>query len=214
MVAISLGATRALQYSVIGQDASGVGDVRHVGILFDHEDLEREQHVYVFEMTPPLCVGTPIGKMVAHAVGYLDLTPDERRGILLWLTDLQTRSVKCAYHVLPATQGTVDPGTRRAQYTSFSCAGFVASCYRDGARVSLVVEEAKLPEVERDLTAQIWERPFLHYPKERRDALMARLGLRGSGPWRVLLPGYLLHALNRARPALPYAPDRDSWHFP
>jgi hypothetical protein len=36
---------------------------------------------------------------------------------------------------------------------------------------------------------------------------MALWGLKGPGPWRLLLPGYLLHAVHRAgEHGLPYQP--------
>jgi len=214
MTAISLGATRALQYSVVGQDASDNGDVKHVGILSNDEDLQRHQQVLVFEMVPPKHrVGTPNGRMLAHAVGYLNLAPEERRKFMHWLDDLKTRSVVCTYHVLPSRRDTID-SSGRGQYTEYSCAGFVATGYREGAGVSLVVEEGALPAVDRALTEQIWERPFMNYPKEQRDAKMKQYGLSGEGPWQVLLPGYLLHALNQARSALPYTPGQSDWKFP
>jgi hypothetical protein len=215
MVAKSLGTEHARQYSVVGQNASATGDVEHVGILSDDDHLNPGKEVYVFDMAPPLRFGPPMGKMIAHAVGYLDpLEPDERNKIKLWLSELQTLGAKPGYHVLPATRSTPDPGTGRPQYRSFSCAGFVATCYKEGVGVSLIVDEPLLPEVERTLTEQIWERAHLHLPRERRNPLLQRLGLLGPGPWRVLLPAYLLHALNRARSELPYGPCPTDWKFP
>jgi hypothetical protein len=220
MAAISLGETCALQFSVVAQDASGIGDIALVGILFeDRPTLKRDQEVAVFDVDPPLRLGASLGKLVAHAVGYLDahagVAPptEEQKRIALWLAELQTRGVKCGYRVMPASRDTFDPHTRRAQYQSFSCAGLVASCYRDGARVPLLVEDARLPDVARALTARIWERPFAHLEPEARDTLMKRYGLEGEGPWKVLLPGYLLHALNQPRSALPYAPKPGDWQF-
>ena len=219
MAAISLGETSALQYSVIGQDASGIGDMKHVGMLSgDCRELLRDQEVFVFEMGPPLNLDDSARKMIAHAVGFLDVPTDGftdvQKRIALWLAEIRTRGVRCDYRVLPATQSTIDSETRRAQYQSFSCAGFVATCYRDGAGVSLVVDEAGLPEVERALTEQIWGRQYMHCAKATRDKLMDRFGLSGPGPWQVLLPGYLLHALNQARSALPYTPGQPDWKFP
>ena len=55
----------------------------------------------------------------------------------------------------------------------------------------LAIDEETLPEVPRQ-TLEAAYPVFLDNP-DRRE----RLGLQGDGPWRVVLAGYLLHALDR-----------------
>src|SRR5262249_40642702 len=87
-----------------------------------------------------------------------------------------------------------------------SCASFVAHGYKEGAGIDLVVGEELLPPVRLTTIQQVWARQFaavLSKAKEERhrDSMAGRalraLGLSGKGPWPVLLPGYLFHALNQ-----------------
>jgi hypothetical protein len=95
--------------------------------------------------------------------------------------------------------------------TRFSCAGFVLEAYNK-ARIRLLDVNA-LPMVEMGVLA-------LAYPQTRligsgrisADAL----GLGGSGPWPVLLCGYLFHALKRDVDVIrhqPYAPSTADRYF-
>jgi hypothetical protein len=74
----------------------------------------------------------------------------------------------------------------------FNCAGFVFEAYKK-ARIELLNLES-LPMVDMAVIASA-------YPQARlieHGAISADdLGLGGSGPWPVLLCGYLIHALNR-----------------
>jgi hypothetical protein len=210
MTTIHLGETTAGKYSVIGEEASNCGDVRHVGLLAHDDDLRRGKRVRVFDMGRHVDMNAT---MCAHAVGYLEgrLTEDERDGIDAWLSQLRTYNVLCDYWVKPASRADEpDPGGR-IQHRWFSCAGLVASVYEEGALVKLVVEEDVFPESSLKRIAEIWGRGF---PADAFRRLMKRYGLDGEGPWRVLLPGYLLHALDKLRPELPYTPHEDDWQFP
>jgi len=73
--------------------------------------------------------------------------------------------------------------------------------YLSGANVSLI--HTTLPELGFDVLKRIW-RPELRDENARR--LLERCGLVGAGPWRVLVPGYVFHALRAGRTALPYSP--------
>jgi hypothetical protein len=211
MTTIHLGKTAAAKYSVIGEEASNCGDVWHVGLLADDDALQRDKRVRVFDMGRHLDVNAT---MCAHAVGYLDglLTEEEREGIHAWLSQHSTESVRCHYWVKPASRAAEpDPVEGRIQHRWFSCAGFVASVYEEGALVKLVAEEARFPESNFERIAGIWGREV---QADRFRRLMKNHGLNGPGPWQVLLPGYLLHALNQRREHLPYTPDPGDWQFP
>lgn len=130
-----------------------------------------------------------------------------------WKEDLRTQigeleppSTKWAeYTVLPAVKVETDSQTRRPTRYRFSCAGFVRECYRVGAGISLIREP--LPLVSLDLLEQIYEQSLS--PQH-----LVAAGLHGEGPWRVLLPGYLLHALASATPRDPQAPRLSEASYP
>jgi hypothetical protein len=144
--------------------------------------------------------------MAATAAGWIeDLSPDEEAGMELWLQDIQTRitaspnanRVRRVYTVRPAAQvDRAENGTCIGR--RFSCAGFVERCYAEGAGISLIASEATLPEVDLQALVDIW--PMAQSPAR------GRFGLTGDGPWRVLLPAYLLHALGREQPRSAFVP--------
>jgi len=78
------------------------------------------------------------------------------------------------------------------RYRRFSCAGFVLDAHRQvEINLLLVDEEAlqALPEVDEQMLV-------LAYPDANRRRLH-RLGVPGNGPWRIILAGYVFHALDR-----------------
>lgn len=211
MTAIRITQTiRALRFSVVGQDAAGSTAVRHVGLLFLDDDLDAGREVRVVDMAPPLRLGAPEDTMVVHTVGYVEvLTPEQQRRMDYWLADLHTQGVDYKFRVQPASGEVIEPGTQRVQYRFYSCAGLVADCYaRAGV---LLVDQSALPLVTRALALEIWGKPLSPPALER---ALRELGLEGQGPWRLLLPGYLLHALDAPPEKRPYVPRQDDWRYP
>lgn len=136
--------------------------------------------------------------MTADVVAWLDdLNEEEAWGISVWLNKIKTQR-DLQYNIIPAIE-VIDSIARGTIHRSFSCAGFVACAYAEGAGVRLVVDEAELPAASVELLERIWG------PIVRRRARV-RYGLDGDGPWRVLLPGYVLAALAGGRAALPWRP--------
>jgi hypothetical protein len=78
------------------------------------------------------------------------------------------------------------------RYRRYSCAGFVLDAHLQVEIELVETDEASLPEVGRDEIGAA-------YPELARmdDQRRTWLGIPGDGPWRVLLAGYVLHALNR-----------------
>lgn len=138
------------------------------------------------------------GNMKAHAVGWIDeLSTEEYGRIEDWLNELKTTTIKIEYIGFPAAEIETDKVTRRPIGRKFSCAGFVHSCFKEALGIELVAEE-DLPEVGLDLLKRVWG-PIVETRRGQRH-------LRGPGPWRVLLPSYLFHALARERSGMPHRP--------
>ena len=228
----------APQHAIVAMDSDATKDVepapgtgrgrgvQHVGVLANETRVCADALVAVFHMQPP--VGH--GPMPAHAVGVAaSLDPARLEDIAVWLATVQTemagpgaampagtRRQKILhlfrdYIVRPAVKWAADKQTRRKRYLGFSCSGFVAECYAEGAGLPLVVPEENLPEVHMADLRKVWGRLLALVPADDPDRWLAERGLDGPGPWPILLPAYLLHAMNEG--VLPYRPDVPRWAF-
>ncbi len=210
----------------LGPDSPERG-VEHVAVLAREEHVQFGQKVQVFHMAPPIGGG----RVRAHAVGVLSgLDPSLLEDIAAWLATVQTQMATPPaimvggslsdrilhafrdYVVCPAVKWAADQTTGRRRYLGFSCSGFVAECYAEGAGVTLVVAENQLPKVSWEDLEKVWGRLLKLVPTENPEAWLGERGLSGSGPWQVLLPAYLLHAIND-EPQLPYKPAMPAWAF-
>jgi hypothetical protein len=135
---------------------------------------------------------------------FVDRHANEHLVFLEFSTSQLIRSAPQMYcihpHALPLYE---DDG--RYTRMRFSCAGFVFEAYKK-ARIKLL-DSKDLPVVDIAVIR-------LAYPGQVRlmeDGKISAeaLGLQGSGPWPVLLCGYLFHALNRGDDVIrhePYTP--------
>jgi len=144
-------------------------------------------------MGPPLQTD---GAIRVHAAGRVPLTVEEITRIEAWIekivdeyqaADVQGRQ---QYVIHPPWEDRRDQNTGVRRYRRFSCAGFVLDAYSQVDIELLEIEEAALPGVDRETL-------LVAYPRIDRVDL-GRFGLHGDGPWRIVLAGYVLHALNRA----------------
>lgn len=151
--------------------------------------------------------------MKAHALAWVgDPTREEAEGMELWLEELRRlrrdspdlREAWEDYTIHPSDLIERDSASGVILTRRFSCAGFVERCYAEGAGIRLVRAEA-LPNISRESLQQIWPRPDEQDPSE--------FGLVGEGPWPILLPAHLLHALARADARTPYEPRPEDWAF-
>jgi hypothetical protein len=80
-------------------------------------------------------------------------------------------------------------------YRRFNCVSFVLAAYLVGAGISLIdTSDAEgLPEVDIGTVARAYGEYLRTHDRVRTD-----IGLPGKGPWRILLAGYVCHAMNRA----------------
>jgi len=174
--------------------------------------------VRVWDMGPPLVAGAVSASKTendptcpAHVLGWLSLTSDEREGITDWLAevDKQNRPItrlrlaeQYMVSLRPEDQWRRDEKGVRL-FRRFSCVSFVLAAYLDGAGVDLLdsSEPENLPEVDLEAIAQAYGENL-----SRSERLRAEVGLPGAGPWRILLAGYVCHAMNRPDESIRSAP--------
>ena len=182
------------------------GFVQHVAILRERRQLNfGATNVEVWHMVPPLIVGpftvaAAGGDLlcpVVHVAGVVDLDPDDCEGIQTWLSIVEKENRPYGrvsnfrqYIVKPHMDWERAKETNRPIYRKFSCAGFVVECY-----ASVGLNLISLPEdtyLEVDLQTLIRA-----YPEAARESMRERYGIAGNGPWRILMPGYVFHAMDR-----------------
>jgi hypothetical protein len=185
------------RFCVIGQRLDSPETfIRHVALYNgDTDRVEYGQPVDVAHMGPPLAANE---KIDAHAAGSVPLTSEEIAAIETWIEKIEDeyRAVKprafVQYIVRPPFEDYRDRNTGVRRHRRFSCAGFVLDAHLQVEIELVATDEAGLPEVGRDEIGAA-------YPELARmdDQRRAWLGIPGDGPWRVVLAGYVLHALNR-----------------
>ncbi len=207
-------------FDTLGQDALNVDSfVCHIGLSIGNIECQEKQEVLakMVEMCPPLIVPHANEKPDPEldrvdVVGSIELTAAETKqiGVFIEETSKELESVpnKQQYTVQPHFRDRTGPDSARR----YSCAGYVQKAY-EYADIDLV-NMAAIPDVELRtiLPAYPDSREQLEHPRAR-----AFVGLKGDGPWPVLLPGYIFHAMNR--PPLdcrttPYKPQVGDEYFP
>ncbi|HRI70717.1 MAG TPA: hypothetical protein PK156_41075 [Polyangium sp.] len=204
---------------IVGEFDTDRTTIRHVGLLAqDGPITHANADVDVWHMAPPL-VGPPApgSTMPCHLLGWLEDLDEEN----LLLIEQEARLMVEGggwigqYIVFPAIQLSErkeDKGGKSMPLRSrFSCAGFVAHCYDRGKKT--LVDLERLPPVHAHQLLQIWP--------DRKDRFMTEgrrnsVGLKEGGPWPVLLPSYLLHAIDaceKRKAPLPYAPVDEDWQY-
>jgi hypothetical protein len=197
--------TDSPRHAVVGE-CTEENTVPHVGILERARTIKAGEVVSVFHMANPASRLQMPGTMSAHAVGWvLDLLDHEHEEIGLWLQELATSTIQIEYVAFPANDVVADKVTGRTIGRKFSCAGFVQACFDESIQIRLIVPTDELPDVSRDVLLCVWEERYL--------SIARRYGLRGPGPWKVLLPSYLFHALSKERSGLPHKPPSPDPYF-
>jgi hypothetical protein len=209
---------------VVGQDGEEAAFVAHTG-LAESGGLQTTESVAVIEMGPPLHGPGSARQIRAHVVGSADLTHDELQKIRRFVDQHASEhlvfeelgivgvinAAPLMYCVLPHACPFEEEDGRYARMR-FSCAGFVLEAYQS-ARIQLIVTN-RLPPVDLDVLNRGYPR-LMRLVRAGRLA-QEELGLTGSGPWPVVMCGYLFHALNRDADSIrrqPYQPGPDDWYF-
>lgn len=191
---LTQGPKTLLRYNVVGQQVEGeTRFVKHVGLFNeDNQSVKMGDEVKVLHMRPPLEQG---GTIKVHVAGQVPLMKGEIDEIKAWSCEIKDEYEKnkvCKkdqYIIHPHWKDECDPNTGVRRYRRYSCVGFVFDSHLQVDIELLQIDEGSLPDV---------------YPHTIKSAyglkpgsLLAKFGLEGNGPWKVMLAGYVLHALNR-----------------
>jgi len=204
-----VGTTCAIIGSHVEHDA-----IDHVGLLATIVPigLTRKQNAEVYDMGDHPALATIRADRMA-CISNLDA--ETLKEMRLWALKVIRSGSEIKYVVLPAWNvAQTDASSGAPTYASFSCAGFVERCYRDAGSIQLVVDEGSLPWIRLDTLVQIWPSRARVLGIERCRKL---IGLHGNGPWRILMPAYLFHAVyhidKNGHTAGPYQPVDGDWRF-
>jgi hypothetical protein len=192
------------RYDVVGQqNEDQTHFVLHVGLFEkDNQPVKMGHEVSVLHMGPPL---EKEGAIKVHVAGHVPLTNDERKKIGVWFEKIadeyQRVPVIRQYIIRPPLKDEYDSNTGVRRYRRYSCAGFVIDAHRQVSIELLVINEDTLPLVDRQMIISA-------YPdaEESPLRLFQYWGLEGNGPWKVVLAGYVLHALNRPTDQIRHEP--------
>lgn len=207
-------------YDTLGQDAKDVESfVGHIGLATGTVEVNEQQVVLakMVEMCPPLIVPKPDEATDSDwdridVVGSIELTAAESKQVAIFIEEtakeLDSIPKRHQYNVHPHFLDRQGPDTVRR----YSCAGYVQQAY-EYADIDLV-DITAIPDVglETILPAYSDSREELEHPRARRF-----VGLKGDGPWPVLLPGDIFHSMNRAPQdcrTAPYKPKVGDEYFP
>ena len=186
------------RFDVVGQHSeTPPGFVKHIALLnTDEREVGCEDTVHVVHMGPPLETDRQLSADVA---GRIPLTNDQINIIRTWIEkvldeyDFESASGGLQYVMNPQWEDMRDKNTGVRRYRRYSCAGFVLDAHLRVNVSLLVLDKEALPEVTRQTLEGAYPSVF------RNPDRLARFGLQGNGPWRVVLAGYVLHALDRSR---------------
>lgn len=209
MSAIVLGTAEVTRLDVVGRRRGDSGIVDHVGLAAEDLQLDAGGLVRTYHMGPPLGIEPP-AQFQATVHGSLSLSRDEQEGIDEWLAEIAPLASQCSYVALPAARIRRDEDSEQIIGWDFSCAGFVAAAYQAGADITLI-EQDELPLLDMATAHRIWGGGL---PLAVFKRIAPRIGLTGAGPWPVLVPSHILHALAKDRAGLPYQPAMDDIAFP
>lgn len=178
-----------LRYEVIGERPEHF--VKHVGLLDeDSRSIAAGDSVSAVHMAPPL----KRESMIFHVTAHVPLTSVEVKQLSSWieenLDELKVIKRRNQYIIDPPWKNITDSNTGILRYRRFSCAGFVLWSHSQVGIELIDLNPRSLPEINRETIAAAY---VLNPQLSLED-----WGLSGEGPWRIVLPGYILNALNRS----------------
>lgn len=178
------------------------GHLSHVGFAWAFADVSRDNEIAVVDARS---VRREHDKLPVHVVGRVQLTRRERMLMVTWLERYLRVRLLAGDHV-HVDELARDGVTGRAIGRRTSGPMLVHECLRSCANIVLV-DLAELPLTERRTLIDLWGERSLQMSTYREE-------LAGEGPWALLLPAHIFHALARedSRPPTLRA-DADQWDF-
>jgi hypothetical protein len=212
-------------FDVVGQDGDRRFFIAHSGLAIE-QGPHVSNDVAVVDMGPPLHAPNEPNRIQANALGAAGLDHDEVQKIRTFVDQhlseheafrhlSQRQILRLApqmYCIYPHSDPVREADGRYSRMR-FSCSGFVFEAYLSAGIILCTIEG--LPRVEMEVIMAAYPQQARLMESERVTA--DSLGLKESGPWPVLLCGYLFHALNRPPSVIraqAYAPVAGDEFFP
>lgn len=187
---------------VLGQRERG--HLSHLGFAWEPAQVSEGDEVTVIDARPIRRGGD---KLAVHAIGRLALSRREHMLMTTWLERRRRARSLAGDHVATIEGARRDPITGRIIGREQSCAGLVFECLRRCLGIELVALDA-LPRSARARLVEIWGDKVVQQAEHRGE-------LVGDGPWPLLLPAHVLHALARDDPRGPAMQATAlQWDFP
>jgi hypothetical protein len=166
------------------------GHLSHVGFAWEHAEVSRDNEVAVVDGRS---IRRDHEKLPVHVIGRLRLGRRERMLMTTWLERyLRARLLAGDYiHVDDVAR---DRDSDRIIGRRMSSAMLVHECLRACTQTTLV-DLAELPKTERSRLTELWGERAIQMSAYRDE-------LPGDGPWAVLLPAHIIHALARSNPRI------------
>lgn len=195
------------RFDIMGFDAAAPDHViGHVGLAVNSVGaFSAGQTIGVVHMQPPMAAGGH--PLEPQACGSVPCTVDETQRINLFvdeqIAEHEAEGLRWRGYIVRPHAKSEQEADGTTVYRRFSCAGFVVEAYRATELDVVVTDEDLLPQFSLDVIERAY--PFVRGHARAR----AFFGLQGDGPWPVLMPGHILHALDRTTEDIrrsPYQP--------
>lgn len=183
-------------FTIVGMYSAASDVIQHVGLLQRATTYAGAELAVYDQQPPPRLSANAAATMPSDLLGYVDLDDAEIEGFQVEIGKLRTMfeaqrlTREKTYTARPPIEPQPADAGETVLYYRFSCVGFVQHCYRRVLGRSLV-DEGALPTVTLDEILAVW---LAARNPERR----VRMGLPPPGPWRVLLPAHVFHAIDKA----------------
>jgi hypothetical protein len=178
------------------------GHLSHVGFAWEFAEVSRENEVAVVDGRP---FRRDRDKLPVHVIARMRMSRRERMLVTAWL-ERYMRARVLTGDFMHADDFARDQDTGRIIGRRLSGAMLVHECLRSCTQTTLV-DLANLPKTEHSRLVELWG--------ERATQISAyRDELPGDGPWALLLPAHVIHALARSNPrAAALRPTPAQWDF-
>jgi hypothetical protein len=178
------------------------GHLSHVGFAWEFAEVSHDNEVAVVDGRP---IRREHDKLPVHIIGRLRIGRRERMLMITWLERyLRARLLAGDYiHVDDVAR---DRNSGRVIGRRLSGPMLVHECLRSCTQTTLV-DLAELPKTEHSRLVELWGERAIQMSAYRDE-------LPGDGPWALLLPAHIIHALTRSNPrSAVLRPTAAQWDF-
>jgi hypothetical protein len=164
------------------------GHLSHVGFAWELTEASRDNEVAVIDGRP---IRREHDKLPVHVISRIRLGRRERMLMTTWL-ERYLRARLLAGDYIHIDDAAIDRSSGRAIGRRMSGPLLVHECLRSCTSIALVELDA-LPKTERSRLIELWGERAIQMSEYRDE-------LPNDGPWALLLPAHIFHALARSNP--------------